>query len=376
MAQPGGGVSMALRQPSTPLATAITDAFQAHPIATLIVDADGRIIDVNQAAEALLIRSRSALLRCSAATLVRGQKQGSMARILADRTASARLFAAELAVFGTAPTFGDIIVGAAQSSDGSRILAIHQVPITARDAGMRPGAAARSAAAAAAMLAHEIKNPLSGIRGAAQLIGRHAAPAGAPLVELICGEVDRIAALIDSMQSFTRGAPLPVGPLNIFPAISQAREVAQAGFASMARFDERFDPSLPPIAANHDALVQVLINLIKNASEAALPGHVATIRLTTGYRHGFAWDAGDGRGHVGLPVELAVLDDGPGVPDHLADVLFDPFVTGKRDGQGLGLALVDKLMRDMGGLIQHDRLDGWTRFRLCFQLGNTAPGLQ
>ena len=361
----------AARQPAaSPAPAAASDAFAAHPVATLLIDGEGRIIDVNQAAEAMLVRSRAALIRKAATALVRGRKQDSLAKVIADPAASARFFDVEIGMASGPVVHADLILGAA-GEDGRRMLAVHSLPESARDASLRPGAAAKSAAAAAAMLAHEIKNPLSGIRGAAQLLGRQAAQ-GKALVELICGEVDRIAALIDSMQGFTRGAPLATAALNIFPALSQAREIAVAGFAADAIFEERFDPSVPPIHGNHDALVQVLINLIKNAREAAKPGHVATIRLVTAYRHGFAWDAGDGRGHVALPVEIAVLDDGPGIPEALADVLFDPFVSGKHDGQGLGLALVDKLMRDMGGLVQHDRKGGWTRFRLCFQLASPA----
>jgi two-component system nitrogen regulation sensor histidine kinase GlnL len=337
-----------------------------HPVASLLVDGSGVVIDVNQEAEALLIRSCAQLVGQPLISIVRASKRERLVRVLCDPAASARLFAIELASKHRATLMADVIIGAAQA-DGRRLVALHHVPQSVRESGLRPGAAARSASAAAAMLAHEIKNPLSGIKGAAQLLGRQADHASRPLAELICGEVDRIAALIDSMQGFTRGAPLSIGPLNPFPAISQARELAEAGFAADAIFEERFDPSIPLIFANHDALVQVLINLIKNAREAALPDHRATIRLSTGYRHGFAWDAGDGAGHVALPIEISVLDDGPGVNPALESALFDPFVTSKKDGQGLGLSLVDKLMREMGGLIQHDRLDGWTRFRLCFR---------
>jgi two-component system, NtrC family, nitrogen regulation sensor histidine kinase GlnL len=365
---------MAAAAPAPVAAAASIDLFQSHPVASLLIDARGLIIDANQEAEALLVRSRSHLLGQGVSKLVRGSKRDSLARVLSDPAATARLFGVELATSQRPPVFADIVLGTGQGGEGVRLLALHQVPQSTRDSHLRPGAAARSASAAAAMLAHEIKNPLSGIRGAAQLLGRQASDSGKPLADLICGEVDRIAALIDSMQGFTRGAPLKVEPLNIFPAISQAREIAEAGFAADAQFDEWFDPSIPPIRANHDALVQVLINLIKNAREAAAPGHRATIRLTTGYRHGFAWDAGDGQGHVALPIELCVMDDGPGVPDSLGEALFDPFVSGKKDGQGLGLALVDKLMRDMGGLVQHDRVDGWTRFRLCFRAAPAGRG--
>lgn len=350
---------------------AAPDMFSLHPVATLLMNGAGSIVDGNQAAEILLTRSRASLVGTEAAALIAPANRESVARVIADAAASARIFDVELVCGGAHKIHADIIIGAEATAGGARIMALHQLPESARDRQLRPGAAAKAASAAAAMLAHEIKNPLSGIRGAAQLLGRQAV-GGKSLVELICGEVDRIAALIDSMQGFTRGAPPAISALNVFPALSQAKAIAAAGFAADALFDERFDPAMPLIKGNHDALVQVLLNLVKNAREAALPGNRPTIRLTTAYRHGFGWDAGPGQGHVALPVEIAVWDDGPGISEGLSDVLFDPFVSNKPDGQGLGLALVDKLMRDMGGMVQHDRKDGWTRFRLCFQLADTG----
>ena len=344
------------------------DWLQAHPIATILIDQQHRIADVNQAAELLLNRARGHLIGKAAADVIGWRGQQGLLHLLDEPAASARLYSVDIALAGGRELCADIILSPAHPDLGARQLALNPVPRAARLATPRPGAAARSAAAAAAMLAHEIKNPLSGIRGAAQLLGKQTGASGMPLADLICGEVDRIAALIDSMQGFTRDAPLRREALNVYPAIGQAREIASAGFADAVRFEERFDPSIPLISGNHDALVQILINLIKNAAEAAGNHPDSCVRIATNYRHGFGWDSGDGRGHVALPVELAVMDNGPGVPPPLVEALFDPFVSGKRDGQGLGLALVDKLMRDMGGIIQHDRIEGWTRFRLHFPL--------
>ncbi|CUS46461.1 Nitrogen regulation protein NtrB [hydrothermal vent metagenome] len=212
--------------------------------------------------------------------------------------------------------------------------------------------AARAAVGAAAMLAHEIKNPLSGIRGAAQLL---AGGGNDELTTLITTEVDRIAALIDRMQDFTDTRPLSLHPENIYPLLDHARRVALAGFARHVTIDERFDPSLPPVLTDRDAILQVVLNLIKNATEAMIGQADARITLATAYRHGMAVSPAPGRPRQPLPIEICVIDNGPGAPEDIADHLFDPFVSGKPEGQGLGLALVDKLVRDMGGIVQYAR---------------------
>ncbi len=359
-------------------AASALDLLQSHPVPTLVADPDGAVIEVNQAAESLFNRARSALLgQALDRLLVSDGDPDGLPRIVAQPSKTVWAYSTELAMASGAPLLADIAFGPA-GADGRRVVAIHPVPRGGRTPFRRPGAAARSAGAAAAMLAHEVKNPLSGIRGAAQLLGKGAAPGAANLSRLICGEVDRIAGLIDSMQGFTQSGPMPLVSLNIYPAIGQARGIAAQGFAARIAFSESFDPSLPRVLGNHDALVQILLNLIKNASEALLdhaPGaHQPRIRIATAYRHGLSWNADDGRGHRALPIELAVLDNGPGVPDTILDALFDPFVTGKRDGQGLGLALVDKLVRDMGGVVQHDRHEGWTRFRLHLPVAAADDG--
>lgn len=343
---------------------AMGELLQAHPVATLLVDGKGVIVEANQAAETLFNRARTSLVGRFAGSVIIWRVGEGLARMLGEPGKSVWAYSVELSIHADTNLFADIAMGPINPSGGWRVLAIHPVPKGGRMPFRRPGSAARSAGAAAAMLAHEIKNPLSGIRGAAQLLGKGNSSNAAALSRLICGEVDRIASLIDSMQGFTRDQALVRGSINIYPAIGQARGIAAQGFASGARFIEEFDPSLPRVLGNHDALVQILINLIKNASEAATDIAHLQIRISTAYRHGLSWDADDGRGHQPLPVEIVVADNGPGVPEHLLDALFDPFVTGKKDGQGLGLALVDKLMRDMGGVVQHDRTGGWTRFRL------------
>jgi len=223
--------------------------------------------------------------------------------------------------------------------------------------------AARSMTAMAAMLAHEVKNPLSGIRGAAQLLEQDADAAGRELTRLICDETDRIVALVDRMEAFSDRRPIERAAVNIHEVLERVRKLAQSGFARHARFVEDYDPSLPPVHGNRDLLVQVFLNIVKNAAEAVAAGD-GEITLSTGYRHGLrlAGPGGEGRRH--LPLMIAVGDNGPGIPEDMRPYLFDPFVTTKRHGTGLGLALVAKVIGDHGGVIEFDSRPRRTVFRV------------
>jgi two-component system nitrogen regulation sensor histidine kinase GlnL len=223
---------------------------------------------------------------------------------------------------------------------------------------------------APAVLAHEIKNPLAGIRGAAQLLDRQLGETGRALTGLITTEVDRIAKLIDQMQSLSRRSPEPAVACNLHEAARQAQAILAAGRAAgeAARVivEEEFDPSLPLITANHDALVQVLINLLANAIDACEAQARPRIIVRTRYITGIQVHRGPGGKTLRLPIELRVSDNGPGVPVALHDHIFEPFVSSKKHGQGLGLALVQKLVREMNGRVTHDRDEarGLTHFRL------------
>jgi len=223
--------------------------------------------------------------------------------------------------------------------------------------------AARSVTAMAAMLAHEVKNPLSGIRGAAQLLEQDADEAGRELTQLICDETDRIVALVNRMEAFSEHATISRGAVNIHEVLDRVRKIAQSGFARHAAIREEYDPSLPPVHGDRDLLLQVLLNLVKNAAEA-IPSTGGEIVLTTAYRHGLrlAAPGSDGRRH--LPLMVSVADNGAGIPDDLKAHLFDAFVTTKRNGTGLGLALVAKVIGDHGGVIEFDSQPRRTVFRV------------
>ncbi len=223
--------------------------------------------------------------------------------------------------------------------------------------------AARSITAMAAMLAHEVKNPLSGIRGAAQLLEQDADPAGRQLTQLICDETDRIVALVDRMEAFSDHRPIERKAVNIHEVLERVRKVAQSGFARHVRLIEEYDPSLPLVHGNHDLLVQVFLNIVKNAGEA-VPNTDGEIILTTAYRHGLRLAGRDGGGRRLLPLMVSVADNGAGIPEDLRPFLFDPFVTTKRNGTGLGLALVAKVIGDHGGVIEFDSQPRRTVFRV------------
>jgi len=227
--------------------------------------------------------------------------------------------------------------------------------------------AARSVTAMGAMLAHEVKNPLAGIRGAAQLLERALEGADQELSRLICDESDRICALVDRIGVFTDGTKLERAPVNIHEVLERVQRSAAAGFARHVRFTTEYDPSLPPVPGDRDQLVQVFMNLVKNAAEAT-PRQGGTIHLATGFRRGVRLAVQGGERRVHLPLMVSIIDDGGGIPDDIAQHLFDPFVSTKNDGTGLGLAIVTKIVNDHGGMVEFDTGRDGTAFRVLLPL--------
>ena len=222
---------------------------------------------------------------------------------------------------------------------------------------------ARSVTGLAALMAHEVKNPLSGIRGAAQLLETSLDDAeDIALTRMICEETDRICHLVDRMDVFSSGSPAR-SAVNIHLILERVCRIAEVGFGRHVHFIERYDPSLPPVYGNSDQLLQVFLNLIKNACEAMSSGD-SEIQLGTSYQHGFRLALPGGTHRVQLPLMVTVTDNGPGIPEDLAAHLFDPFVTSRIDGSGLGLALVAKVVGDHGGSVEFDTGGRGTEFRV------------
>jgi two-component system nitrogen regulation sensor histidine kinase GlnL len=248
--------------------------------------------------------------------------------------------------------------------DGSLLVCLRERAVAHRlDQQLHQRESARAVAALAAMLAHEVKNPLSGIRGAAQLLEEDASEADRELARVIRDEVDRVAALITRMEAFGDLPPLSRTPINIHEVLDRVRTLASHGFARHVRFVEAYDPSLPPVLGGRDELIQLFLNLVKNAAEAA-PERGGEITLGTAYAPGLMVEALDGSRHHPAPICVSVRDNGDGIPDAIRDNVFDPYVTSKASGSGLGLALVAKIISDHGGAIEFDSRPRRTEFRV------------
>ena len=371
MARPGGRLIRFTRRGAGDAdMPGAAELLAALPTAVLVIDGDRVVQDCNAAAEALLNLPRSVV----AGSGIEDMTGHAMTSLAPDQPFAAYDLDIRLPV-GRAHR-ADMTVAPLPERPGWRIVAIHgraTHDVTARR-GDRVGRTL-PAAAAAAMLAHEVKNPLSGIRGAAQLLEAGAGPDQVELTRLIRDEVDRIAGLIDRMEGLTDTRPRPREAQNIHVVLGHVRDLARNGFADGMTIRELYDPSLPDVWGNRDSLVQVLLNLLKNAAEAA--GPAGTITLRTAYRQGFAISPLGGGERLALPIELSVIDNGPGAPAAIADHLFDPFVTSKPSGSGLGLALVDKLVSEMGGIVEYARegVPERTVFRILLPRarGKTGP---
>jgi two-component system nitrogen regulation sensor histidine kinase GlnL len=331
-----------------------------------LVDGEIRLQLVNNAAEQFFSASAAALIGRPLTDFLAGD---SPLLALIAKVRATGVGTSEYDVGLEGPRFGvqlvSIDVVPTVEREGCLTVALHPRSIADKiDRQLNHRGAARSVMGMASLLAHELKNPLSGIRGAAQLLAREAAPGDAELAHLICDEADRIVALIDRMEMFAGDRPIERGAVNIHRVLEHTRRVAESGFAAGCRFVEHYDPSLPPVLGNRDMLIQLFMNLMKNAAEAVPVGE-GVITLTTRYQHGVRVAAparGDTR--LQLPLVVTVEDNGSGIPEDLRPHLFDPFVTTKVGGKGLGLALVAKIVGDHGGLIEVDSRPGRTDFRL------------
>jgi two-component system nitrogen regulation sensor histidine kinase GlnL len=365
-------VSQAALRPRPALLPHPTDIWNALPAPLLLLDPGGQVALANSAAEAFLNQSQSQLIERGWEHLF--PEDSPVRALVADARASRTDIAAYdllIEFSGGRQLRADVLVGRLPDHEGWLALGFQARSVSSLiDRQMGQQGAARSAIGVAAMLAHEIKNPLSGIRGAAQLLSQTLDSSGRELSDLIIAEVDRIRALIDRMENFTDTRPPVLSEENIHSILGHVRRIAENGFGAGLVFRERYDPSLPPILGSRDALIQAFLNLVKNAVEASPPG--GTITLTTAFRQGFRVRSPGSGARVSLPLEVCVIDQGEGAPSAIADHLFEPFVSARRGGTGLGLALVAKIIADHGGIAEYDRRQGQTIFRVLLPLAGRA----
>jgi two-component system nitrogen regulation sensor histidine kinase GlnL len=359
--------------------TGAADAtLNALPFPVILISGEGRVADANVAAEAFFEVSLPLLRRHLLRDLV---PFGSPLLALVDHVRASGAAVNEYRVdLGTPRNPGervvDLHVAALPERPGHVVVMLQKRTIAEKmDRQLTHRGAARSVIALASMLAHEIKNPLSGIRGAAQLLEQSANDDDRVLTRLICDEADRIVKLVDRMEVFADERPIDRHPINIHQVLEHVKRLAQSGFGRHIKFVEEYDPSLPPVLGSRDQLVQIFLNLVKNAAEAI--GENAPdgeIHLTTAFRPGVRLSLPGSKSRVSLPLEFCVKDNGPGVPEELMPHLFDPFVTTKPSGTGLGLALVAKIVGDHGGVIECESQPRRTIFRVLMPVytGNGA----
>ncbi|MFB9150550.1 two-component system sensor histidine kinase NtrB [Roseovarius ramblicola] len=337
------------------------------PVPALVVDAADRIVRINPAAEGFMLVSQRA---------VAGEPLWDRLAVDAPmeeaferaRQSGAPLFVNDVDI-GTgarAPMLCNLQVAPLAGGAGQMLILLAPRELAGRMA-QKSGvkAAARSAIGMAEMLAHEIKNPLAGITGAAQLLSMNASAGDRELTDLIVGESRRIVGLLDRVEQFGNVTRPVLRRVNLHDVLDRARRSAMVGFAAGMPIVEDYDPSLPHALGDGDQLLQVVLNLLKNAAEAAPGGH-GTIRLHTYYDGALRVRRGDGAG-LALPLQIEIIDDGPGLPPDIAEEVFEPFVSGRENGTGLGLALAAKIISEHGGWISVSSVPGRTVFRISLQ---------
>ncbi|MFT7106532.1 MAG: two-component system nitrogen regulation sensor histidine kinase GlnL [Yoonia sp.] len=333
------------------------------PVPSLMLDGDDVITMSNPAAESFLNMSAKSLVgqKLWEKVMIDAPLEAPFGRARKNRTS---LFVNDVDVGSgeRAPMLCNIQFAPLQGSDDTIIVMISPREIASRiNQNHSRAKAAKSAIGMAEMLAHEIKNPLAGITGAAQLLSMGLSPEDQEMTGLIVEESRRIVKLLEQVEQFGNLRPPVLRPVNIHDILDRARQSASVGFGAHMLFIEDYDPSLPPTLADADQLLQVFLNLLKNASEACR--EEGSIRLHTFYDTSLRVRRSDGT-QARLPLQVEIIDDGPGLPPEIADDIFEPFVSGKENGTGLGLALVSKLIGDGGGWISVDSVPYRTVFRI------------
>ncbi|MGI9403188.1 MAG: two-component system sensor histidine kinase NtrB [Hyphomicrobium sp.] len=361
--------------PRRPVAHDLLLAALPHPI--LVLAQNNRIVYANAATEAFLSIGVALLKRTQLDEVV---AFGCPLMALVDQVRHTGTTLNEYGVEITTPKFSgsklvDVYGGPLPDQPDLIVLMLQQRNMALMiERQLTHRAAARSVSGLATVLAHEIKNPLSGIRGAAQLLEHGISDQDRSLTQLICSETDRIRNLVDRMEVFGDERPLTKEAVNIHDVLDHVRRLCESGVGRGIRYLEDYDPSLPPVPGNRDKLVQAFLNLVKNAVEAIGDNKDhGRIVMQTSFRPGVRLSVPGSGKRISLPLMIQVEDNGPGIPEHLKSHLFDPFVTTKRSGTGLGLALVAKIIGDHGGIVECESEPQRTTFRVLLPMQDRTP---
>ena len=366
----------AMALPSADMADAAQIVLNTIRRPVIMVGPDGFIAFANADAEDFFRSSAAILARNRLSQMI---PFGSPLLTLVDQVRERRAPVNEYRVDVSSPRLGiekivDLYVAPVPEFPGSIVVMFQERSMADKiDRQMTHRGAARSVTGLAAMLAHEIKNPLSGIRGAAQLLELSASDEDRALTRLITDETDRIVSLVDRMEVFSDERPIDRYPVNIHVVLDHVKAIAKNGFAKRIKVFEDYDPSLPPVYANRDQLIQVFLNLIKNAAEAIGADPLGEITLSTAFRPGIRVSVPGTQDRVSLPLEFCVHDNGSGVSEDILPILFDPFITTKPNGSGLGLALVAKIVGEHGGIVECESTPRGTTFRVLMPAWKELP---
>lgn len=330
------------------------------PLAIVTVDRQGVVTFANPAALSLLNLRRVALLgQPLGAALGDDNALTALVTRLLDRNVTVAEADCQLGA-----SVGVCAVTATVTPDGASIA------LTLSPRGRRRSEGSPSKAPPVARtLAHEVRNPLAGIRGAAQLIGKHANTETRALTDLIVAEVDRIRRLTDRLDAYDSETPLALASLNIHSVLDRVIQLVRSQHHAVD-VQTDYDPSLPMMIGDGDQLIQALLNLAKNAVEAAPSHGGGRVVLASRYRTGMRL-RGAANDRARPLLEISVRDNGPGVAPHILDRLFDPFTTTKPNGAGLGLAVCSRIVAAHGGHIDVESKPGATAFRVYLPLEAT-----
>ncbi len=342
--------------------------WSALPIPAIVLEDGMTICGINSAAENFVGQSSKQVIGKSIADFVpETSRVMDVVRQAAERSVSVVQYEIEFSWKDKSLRIGTLQANQLGPKPGSLLLLFTPRGLAEKmDRSLASRSAARSVTGMAAMLAHEIRNPLAGISGAAQLLAMNLDEADKELTGLIVSETDRIGDLVNRVEQFGEMRPMERKAINIHDVIDRSVKLSKAGYGSHVRFNEDYDPSLPPTIGDTDQLHQVFQNLLKNAAESVPPvGGVITIK--TAFQPGVRLTV-PGSKSASLPLEILVCDNGKGIPPDLIKDIFDPFVSTKVNGTGLGLSLVSKVLTDHGGVIECDSEEGRTIFRVLLPI--------